>query len=109
MKTETREWVQSAEENFTVADFVFRRRTKVGANSIAFHCQQSVKKYLKACLEESGLPVPRTRNMVALVTPLLLQRPLWAAFKPALRLLNNYEIECLYPGHTATRADGLMR
>ena len=105
MKGATREWVRCAEEDFDVAQALLRRRTKTAANSIGFHCQQCVEKYLKARLEEAGRPVPRTHDLVALLQLLLTLEPLWAPFAPALRRLNDYAVKFRYPGHTATRVD----
>jgi len=105
MKPATREWVRCAEEDFDVAAALMRRRTKTAANSIGFHCQQCVEKYLKARLEEAGLVAPRTHDLVALLQLLLPIEPLWASFAPALRGLNDYAVRFRYPGHVATRAD----
>ena len=106
MKAETREWVRCAEEDFDVASTQFRRRTKrPTTNAIGFHCQQCVEKYLKARLEELGLPVPKVHNLTALLGLLLPQHPLWAAFNPSLLLLNNYAVKFRYPGQIATRMD----
>jgi HEPN domain-containing protein len=105
MKAATRDWVRCAEEDFDVAQALLRRRTKTAANSIGFHCQQCVEKYLKARLEEAGLRVVRTHELVALLQLLLPVEPLWAAFAPALRRLNDYAVKFRYPGHLATRAD----
>src|SRR6266571_1782531 len=105
MKRATREWVRCAEEDFDVAAALMRRRTKTAANSIGFHCQQCVEKYLKARLEEAGLNVPKTHDLVALLQLLLSIEPLWASFAVTLRRLNNYAVKFRYPGHSATRAD----
>src|SRR5438874_2386908 len=105
MKPATREWVRCAEEDFDVAQTLFRRRNKKAANSIGFHCQQCIEKYFKARLEEAALSVPRTHDLIALLQLLLPVQPLWAAFAPALRRLNDYAVKFRYPGHTATRAD----
>ena len=88
MKAATREWVRCAEEDFDVAAALLRRRTKTAANSIGFHCQQCVEKYLKARLEEGNLNMPKTHDLVALLQLLLPVEPLWASFAPALRRLN---------------------
>lgn len=53
MKPATREWIHCAEEDFNVALALMRRRTKTAANSIGFHSQQCVEKYLKARMEEA--------------------------------------------------------
>jgi len=105
MKAATREWVRCAEEDFDVAAALLRRRTKTAANSIGFHCQQCVEKYLKARLEEGILNVPKTHDLVVLLQLLLPVEPLWAAFAPALRRLNDYAVKFRYPGHLATKAD----
>jgi HEPN domain-containing protein len=67
MKADTKEWVRYAEEDFDVASVLMRRRTKTAANTIGFHCQQCVEKYLKARLEEAGLPVPKVHSLAALL------------------------------------------
>jgi HEPN domain-containing protein len=105
MKAAAREWVGCAEEDFDVATALMRRRTKTAANSIGFHCQQCVEKYLKARLEEEALMAPRTHDLVALLQLLLAVEPLWASFAPALRSLNDYAVRFRYPGHVATRSD----
>jgi HEPN domain-containing protein len=105
MKAATRDWVRCAEEDFDVASALWRRRTRTAANSIGFHCQQCVEKLLKARMEEAGLTVPRTHDLVALLQLLLPVEPLWARFAPALRRLNDYAVKFRYPGHIATRTD----
>jgi HEPN domain-containing protein len=105
MKPATREWVRCAEEDFDVAAALMRRRTKTAANSIGFHCQQCVEKYLKARLEKAGLNAPKTHDLMVLLQLLLPVEPLWASFAPALRRLNDYAVKFRYPGHVTTRAD----
>ena len=48
MRAETREWLRFAEADFDVATSLMRRRKKLPANIVGFHCQQCVEKYLKA-------------------------------------------------------------
>lgn len=106
MKADTKEWVRCAEEDFDVAAALFRRRTKRPAtNTIGFHCQQCVEKYLKARLAEAGLGVPKVHDLVLLLQRLLPVEPLWAAFGPPLRRLNDYAVMFRCPGPVATRAD----
>ena len=105
MKPATRDWIRCAEEDFDVAVALMRRRTKTAANSIGFHCQQCVEKYLKGRLEEAGLNAPRTHDLVALLQLLLPVEPLWFSFAPALRRLNDYAVKFRYPGHVTTRTD----
>ncbi|HXP61155.1 MAG TPA: HEPN domain-containing protein, partial [Dongiaceae bacterium] len=71
MKAAAREWVRCAEEDFDVAQAPMRRRKRRATNSIGFHAQECVEKYLKARLEEAGHTVPRTHDLVALLQLLL--------------------------------------
>jgi HEPN domain-containing protein len=90
---------------FRRAVALMRRRPKTAANSIGFHCQQCVEKYLKGRLEEAGLNTPKTHDLVVLLQLLLPAEPLWSSFAPTLRRLNDYAVKFRYPGHITTRAD----
>lgn len=105
MKADTCGWVRGAEECFDVASFLMRRRTRLAANTVGFHCEQCVERYLKARLEEAGLAVPKVHSLTALLGLLVPIEPLWGSFNPALLLLHNYAVKFPYPGHSATRAD----
>ncbi len=105
MKTETREWVQYAEEDFEVAVSLMRRRKMQAFNSVGFHCQQCVEKYIKARAIEAGQSVIKTHDLVTLIKKMLSIEPLWAAFLPTAKHLTSYAVEFRYPGHVATRQD----
>jgi HEPN domain-containing protein len=108
MKPAARDWIRCAEEDYEVAAALLRRRGKTPANTIGFHCQQCVEKYLKALLEEASLGVPKTHDLVALLQLLLPIEPLLVSFAPALRGLNDYAVKFRYPGQVLSRADALQ-
>lgn len=65
MKDETREWVQLAEEDLSVAELALREDIYRGC---IFHCQQSIEKLLKAIWVEratEGYP-PREHDLTVL-------------------------------------------
>jgi HEPN domain-containing protein len=103
MKPATREWVAKAEEDFLSALDLSRRRTRPVWSVVCFHAQQSAEKYLKARLEEAGLPIPRTHDLEVLLSELLPIEPLWSALQPALQTLTDYAVEFRYPGHSAIK------
>ena len=105
MKADTREWVRYAEDDYDVACLLMRSRKKSVANAIGFHCQQCVEKYLKARLEEAGLPVPKVHGLAGLLKLLAPMEPLWMTFEPAAVHLTNYAVKFRYPGHVATKQD----
>jgi HEPN domain-containing protein len=104
MKRSTREWVTKAEEDFLAATALDRRRKKPLWNVIAFHAQQSVEKYLKARLEEAGLVIPKTHDLVFVLGLVVPIEPLWAAWQNSFALLASYAVQSRYPGN-AVRKD----
>jgi hypothetical protein len=56
----------------------------------------------EVCLEEAGLPVPKTHDLDDLLNGLLALEPLWAAFRPALQNLTDYAVDFRYPGQSAS-------
>lgn len=105
MKPDTVEWVRYAEEDYEVATILFRRRKLLTANTVSFHCQQAVEKYLKARLVEAGVKVPYTHDLEALVVLLTPIEPLWAAFQPSLSTMTGFAVMSRYPGQNLMRQD----
>ena len=103
MKRATREWVDKAEGDHTIANQQLRARKAPNFDGGCFHAQQCVEKYLKALLQESGIPIPRTHHLEKLVD-LLPPDPVWAGIRPRLIALNPYAVEFRYPGMTANKA-----
>lgn len=98
MKPATLEWVQKAEGDWTTANRELRARNKPNFDAAAFHAQQCAEKYLKARLQEAGVPVHRTHDLVKVadsLTPVPLEL---AALRAQLDLLNRYAVEVRYPG-----------
>ena len=97
MKRATREWVRKAE-----ADFQGARRL-AGAHEplhdlVAFHCQQSAEKYLKALLEELGQPLPKTHALDDLLVRLLPWHGSLASVRRGLLFLTDFAVDVRYPG-----------
>lgn len=105
MKVETREWVRYAEEDWTVATILMRRRKSFLGNSVGFHCQQCVEKYLKARLVEAGVAVPKIHDLQVLLNLVVPLEPLWAAFDASLGMLTGYAVKFRYPGNIVNRTE----
>ena len=105
MKPSTREWVAKAEEDFLAASALGRRRKIPLWNAVCFHVQQAVEKYLKARLEEAGHSVPKTHDLLHLLSLLASVEPLWSAYHSAFSLLISYAVQTRYPGSSVTKAD----
>jgi HEPN domain-containing protein len=105
MRAVTREWVEKAEEDFSVAAGLSRRRRHRAPNVQSFHCQQCVEKYLKARLVEAGAVPPKTHDLPQLLQLTLPYEPMWAVFMPAAKYLAQFAVAFRYPGTDATDAE----
>ncbi|MBN8724995.1 MAG: HEPN domain-containing protein [Acidobacteria bacterium] len=105
MKPSTLEWVDKAEGDFVIAQMAWRARKAPNYDAACFHTQQCAEKYLKARLEEAGLPIAKTHNLVALLNQILPIEPSWNVLSMDLNILNAYSVAYRYPGISATKAD----
>jgi len=100
MKPQTWEWIEKAEEDFEVAKRL-KRAKKLLYNSVCFHCQQYAEKYIKAFLEEEGQYVPKSHDLVALITLSPSLKELLKK-KEELEKLTGYAVAFRYPGAKAS-------
>src|SRR5687767_12062493 len=105
MKSMTREWVKKAEEDYTAAVALSRKRRVPVPDVICFLCQQLSEKYIKAFLQEHGVPFKKTHDLLALLS---LASPLdssLGAFAAQLDRLNEYSVDFRYPGRSANSTE----
>ncbi len=105
MKPQTSEWVEKAEGDWNAAQQLNRVRKDQNWDGVCFHCQQSAEKYLKARLEEAGIPFARTHDLLVLHQQALQVEPNWQGLQANLISLNPHAVGYRYPGLTATKAD----
>jgi HEPN domain-containing protein len=70
---------------------------------VCFHCQQCAEKYLKALMEELGLPVPKIHDLPRLLRALQTHHPSLRSHRRGLHFLTNFAVGARYPGYDATR------
>jgi HEPN domain-containing protein len=102
MKKTTAEWLRKAE-----ADRVFARPSRKSPvplyDGLCFHAQQSAEKNLKGLLEELGLAVPKTHDLVRLLTLLLPHHPSLRSIRRGAFYLTNFAVAVRYPGNNAKK------
>jgi len=101
MSALTAEWLTRAEEDYSVACGLLRRR-KVPANSICFHCQQAAEKYIKAVLQEVPIRFGKTHDLEALACLGTAVAPELVMMSADLALLSDYAVKYRYSGQDAT-------
>jgi HEPN domain-containing protein len=92
MKKATREWVRKAEKDFRGA-LRLASANEPFHDLVAFHCQQSAEKYLKALLEELGQHIPQTHALGDLLNRLLPARPTLASLRRGLLYLTDFALD----------------
>jgi HEPN domain-containing protein len=98
----TREWVRKAEADVTMAQ-LGAAADRPPRDAVCFHCQQAAEKYLKAILQESGLPITRTHDLEILLAALVLHFPSLRRLRRGLTFLTGFAVETRYPGKTTSK------
>ncbi len=100
----TVEWIEKAEEDYDMAQLA-QQASRPFHNSICFHAQQCIEKYLKAWLQEMNVPVPRTHDLEALLALIVPTLPAWSQWQPDFKRITEYAVDSRYPGESATADD----
>lgn len=105
MNAVLREWIEKAEEDYTVALREYRARKRPAYNAACFHAQQCVEKYLKAVLTKHGIAFTKIHDLTLLLAACLPLFPLWEAMRADLKRLSGHAVRFRYPGESAEKAD----
>ena len=101
----TSEWIDKAEGDLMTAQREYRARIRPNYDAVCFHSQQTAEKYLKAWLQENAKDIPRTHNLVELVSLCIEVDPTGSILEPELRALDGYAVRTRYPGQNATKGE----
>lgn len=97
------EWIAKAEGDFRVACREAAVSIDPFYDSVCFHVQQCLEKYLKALLIKHQLAPPRTHDLLALIRlllPILPEIKIW--LNEDLAEINMGSVEIRYPGAMAS-------
>ena len=98
-KIETiKEWIRYAEMDRSTAEYENKRVDKP-FEIICYHCQQSVEKYLKACLIMYGYSVYKSHDLYELLGNCIKENKEFEKIKDECIALTNYAVETRYPFH----------
>jgi HEPN domain-containing protein len=76
------------------------------ANIAAFHCQQTIEKYLKAYFIENDIPLAKTHDLIKL-NGLIKERTDIGIDEEKLLAINEVYIDSRYPGELGLLPDGI--
>ena len=103
MKPLTAEWVQKAEDDFIVAQKMFRVRKHPVYDAVCFHAQQCAEKYLKAFLQEYERDIPKTHKLLDLLKLCKEVNASLEILLPDLREIERFSVNVRYPGMSADK------
>ena len=101
----TLEWVTKAEGDFATARRELGVKDSPNYDAVCFHTQQCAEKYLKARLQESGIPFGKTHFLTLLLDLALPIEPAWDALRADLQALSVFAVAYRYPGESADEKD----
>ncbi len=93
----TAAWIDKAEEDARAARVLSSTDQSAFGGTIAFHCQQSAEKYLKACLVQARQDFPKTHDFEALITLCLRVSPSFAELSGSGQRLQPFAVAVRYP------------
>ena len=92
------EWIKKAEGDFVSATGLLGLELDNVSDSICFHCQQCVEKYMKAYLQSQAIEFSRTHDLIELLSLCKQGDDSFSTLLPHLQALNSYSVETRYPG-----------
>ncbi len=96
-----REWIEKAEGDNVTSLREYRARKTPNYDAACFHAQQCIEKYLKAVLQQNGIPFSKNHDLELLMDQCLPVYPLWEPMREDMQLLTQYAVLFRYPGETA--------
>ncbi len=93
----TAEWIKKAEASFRCATLMGRGE-RSHHEQVCLHCQQSAENYLKALLQDLGVPVTRTHDLEVLLQELLPHQPSLRPLRRGLCFLAGLSVDVWHPG-----------
>jgi len=101
----TLEWVAKAEGDLLTARREYRARKNPNYDAVCFHAQQGAEKYIKAVLQENGLPIPRVHSLADLLALIGKIDPSYLSIQPQLIVMEGYAVQFRYPGLSADKSE----
>ena len=105
MKKQAEDWILLADKDLYAAEIIIGNEHPL-TNIVAFHCQQTVEKYLKAFLIEKNIPLIKTHDLIKLNGMIKEIKDLDIDEKKLITI-NEVYIESRYPGELGLMPDSI--
>lgn len=91
-----KEWLHKAEHDMEIAKLALDNKPEL-TDSICFHCQQAVEKYLKAYLVSVNISFKKVHSLVYLADLINDHEKFYDKFYEMVEKLEDYAVEIRYP------------
>ena len=105
MKAITQEWIDKAEGDWATLLREYRARKNPNFDAACFHAQQCAEKYLKARLQEAGVPFAKTHHLLQLLNSILAVEPNWTNLQTGSAFLTIFAVKYRYPGSASNKSE----
>jgi len=92
-------WVEKGDHDLGTAIITYKHIPKY-SDTIAFHCQQAVEKYLKAHCVYLDIKIPRTHDLIYLLEIINQKENIQKKWFDRLLILEDFAVEIRYPDHS---------
>jgi len=98
VKLYIRSWIKKADNDLKTAELVLAAYDEIiPYDTVCFHCQQAVEKYLKAFLVYKDISYPQSHNLSDLVMKCLQADKSFSSIQRDAETLTPYAVEIRYP------------
>jgi HEPN domain-containing protein len=97
-------WIEKADHDLGTA-IITQKHIPKYKDTIAFHCQQAVEKYLKSFILELGLPINRTHDLVFLLEQIDNHEKIEYEWFEKVFELQDFAVEVRYPDQVIELSD----
>ena len=105
MKKQAKDWILFADRDLHASELLIKDDHPL-TNIVAFHCQQTIEKYLKAFLIENDIPLIKTHDLIKLNGMIKEIKDL-GIDENRLIPINEVYVEARYPSEIGLMPDGL--
>ena len=105
MKKQVNDWITLADKDLYASELLIKDEYPL-TNIVAFHCQQTIEKYLKAFLIENNIPIIKTHDLIKLNGMIKEIKDL-GIDENKLIPINEVYVEARYPCEIGLIPDGL--
>jgi HEPN domain-containing protein len=99
-----KQWIEKADHDLGTAIITHKHIPKY-KDTIAFHCQQAVEKYLKSFFLKLGIPIKRTHDLVFLLEQINQHEKIEHEWFEKVFELQDFAIEIRYPDQVIELSD----